>query len=139
MAFRTHEDVSDTYGLMEELLVMVECEGHSNLHGLDERYGLESFDYTHSLHPIDHEPLILGSPLMAQVIIVDGGVEHIPWGPAIREVYAPTYCGNGYIEDVHTSIWDCRAIPSERLLDRDFEHISEFGLSRGKKLIDELH
>jgi hypothetical protein len=48
MAVRTHEDVSGTYGLMEELLVMVEREEHSNLHGLDERYGLETSDYTHS-------------------------------------------------------------------------------------------
>jgi hypothetical protein len=139
MAVRTHEDVSGTYGLMEELLVMVEHEEHSYLHGLDERYGLETSDYTHSLHLGDHEPLLLGSPLTAQVITVDGGVEHIPCGPTIREVYAPTYCGNGYIEDVDTSIWDCGVIPSERLLDRDFEHTIEFGLSRGEKLIDELH
>jgi hypothetical protein len=57
----------------------------------------------------------------------------------IREVCAPTYCGNGYIEDLNTSIWDCGVIPSERLLDRDFEHTIDFGLSKGKKLIDELH
>ena len=30
-------------------------------------------------------------------------------------------------------------IPLERLLDRDFEHTIEFGLSRDEKLIDELH
>jgi hypothetical protein len=66
---------------------------------------------------------------MVQVIIVDGGVEHIPCGPVIREVCAPTYCGNGYIEDVDTSVWDCGSIPSERLLDMDFEHTIEFGFS----------
>ena len=97
MVVRTHEDVSGTYGLMEELLVMVEREEHSDLHGLDERYGLETSDYTHSLHLGDHEPLLLGSPLTTQIITVDGGVEHIPCGPAIREVYAPTFCGNIYI------------------------------------------
>jgi hypothetical protein len=97
------------------------------------------FDYTHSLHLGDHEPLLLGSPLMDQVIIVNGGVDHIPFGSAIKEVYAPTYCGNGYIEDVDTSIWDCGAIPSVRLLNMDFEHTIEFGLSRGEKLLDELH
>jgi len=139
MADKTYEDVSGTYGLIEEPLVMVKHEEHSDLHGLDERYGLEISDYTHSLHLGDHEPLILGSPLTAQFITVDGGVEHIPCGPTIRDVYAHTYCGNGYIEDVDISVWDCVAIPSERLLDREFEHTIEFGLSRGEKLIDELH
>jgi hypothetical protein len=38
-----------------------------------------------------------------------------------------------------TSVWDCGAIPSKRLLDRDFEHTIDFGLSRGEELIDELH
>jgi hypothetical protein len=56
---------------------------------------------------------------MDQVIIVDGGIEHIPCGPSIMEVSAPIYCGNGYIEDVDTLIWDCGAILSERLPDRD--------------------
>jgi hypothetical protein len=55
------------------------------------------------------------------------------------EVYAPTYCGNGYIEDVDTSVWDCGVIPLERLLDKDFEHTIEFGFSRGKELIYDLH
>jgi hypothetical protein len=138
MAATTHEDVSGTRDSREDLIVMVEHEEHSYLHGLDERYGLETSDYTHSLHLGDHEPLLLGSPLIDQVIIVDGRFEHIPCGPAIKEVYAPTYCGNGYIEDVDTSIWDCGVIPSERLLDRDFKHTIEFGWSRGEKLIDEL-
>jgi hypothetical protein len=119
MEVMTHEDVSGTYDLMEELLVMVEGEEHSDLHGLDERYCLETSNYTHSLHLGDHEPLFLGSSLMAQVITVDGGDEHIPCGLVTREVYARTYCGNGYIEDVDTSVWDCGAIPPERLLDRD--------------------
>jgi len=100
---------------------------------------LRDYDCTHSLHLGGHEPLLLRSPLTAQVITVDGGVEHIPCGPTIREVYAPTYCGNGYIEDVDTSVWDCGAIPSEIFLDRDFEHTLEFGLSTGEELIDELH
>jgi hypothetical protein len=34
MEVMTHEDVSDTYGLMEELLVMVEHEEHSFYMGL---------------------------------------------------------------------------------------------------------
>jgi len=102
-------------------------------------YGLDTSDYTHSLHLGDHEPLLLGSALMTQVITVDGGVEHIPCGSTIMEVYALTYFGNGYIEDVDTSLWDCGAIPSERLLDMDFEHTIEFRLSRGEKLIDEVH
>jgi hypothetical protein len=137
MAVRTHEDGSSTYGLMEEFLVVIEHEGHSDLQGLDKRHGLEN--YTHSLHLGDHEPLLLGSPLTAQVITGNRGVDHIPCGPTIREVYAPTYCGNGYIEDVDTSIWDCGVIPSERLLDRDVEHTLEFGLSKDKEWIDELH
>jgi hypothetical protein len=41
-----------------------------------------------------------------------GGVEHIPCKLAIREVCAPTYCKNGYTEEVDASIWDCGAIPS---------------------------
>jgi hypothetical protein len=139
MAVRTHEDVSGTYGLMEELLVMVERKDHSDLHGLDEMYDLETFDYTHGLYLGDHDPFLLGSPLTAQVITIDGRVEHIPCGTAIREVCAPTYCGNGYIEVMHTSVWDCRVIPSKRLLDKDLEHIIEFRLSRGEKLIDEIH
>ena len=73
MVVKTHEDVSGTYGLMEELLVMVECEEHSYLHGLDEMYVLDTFDYTHSIYLGYHEPLILGSQLMTQVINVDGG------------------------------------------------------------------
>jgi hypothetical protein len=125
--------------LREEALGMVKHEGHTNLHGLDERYVLETSDYTHSLHLGDHEPLLLGSPLTTQVIIVDMGVEHISCGPTIEEVYASTYCGDGYIENVDTSVWDCGAIPSERLLDKDFEHTIEFGLSGGEKLIDEFH
>jgi hypothetical protein len=76
---------------------------------------------------------------MAQVIIVYGGVDHMPCGPAIREVYAHTYCGNGYIENVDTSVWDCGVIPSERLIGRDFDHTIEFGFSRGKNFIDEIH
>jgi hypothetical protein len=103
----------------EDILVMVEHEEHSNLHGLDEIYVLETYDYTHSLHIGDHETLLLGIPLMAQVITVDGGVEHIPCGPTIREVCAPTYCGNGYIKDMDLSVWDCGAIPSKRLLERN--------------------
>ena len=91
------------------------------------------------MHCGDHEPLILGSQLTTQVINVDGGVEHIPCRPTIRELYAPTYCGNWYIEDVDTLVWDCGVIPSERLLEREFEHTIEFGLSRGEKLIYELH
>jgi hypothetical protein len=39
MEIRAHEDVSGTYGFMEELILMVEHEEHSNFHGL-ERYGL---------------------------------------------------------------------------------------------------
>ena len=61
MAVKTHEDVSGTYGLMEELLVIVKNEEHSYLHGMDEIYGLETSDYTHRLHLRDHEPLILGA------------------------------------------------------------------------------
>ena len=68
-----------------------------------------------------------------------GEVENIPCRPTIRELYAPTYCGYWYIEDVDTLVWDCGVIPSERLLERDFEHTIEFGLSRGEKLIYELH
>jgi hypothetical protein len=68
-----------------------------------------------------------------------GVVEHIPCGLDIKEVCAPTYSGNGYIEDMDTSIWDCGAIPSERILDRDFKHTIKFGWSKGKELIDELH
>ena len=102
MVVRTHEDVSGTYGLIEELFVIVKREEHSNLHGNDKRYGLEISDYTHSLHLGDHEPLLLGIPLLAQVITVDRGVEHISCGPVIKEVYAPAYCGNGYIEGVDT-------------------------------------
>jgi hypothetical protein len=41
------------------------------------------------------------------------------------EVYAPTYCGNGYIKDVNTLVWDCGEIPSERLLDMDVENTLE--------------
>jgi len=68
MAATTHEDVSGTQDLREEICVMVEHEEYSDLCGLDERYGLETFDYTHSLHLGDHEPLLLGSTLMAQAI-----------------------------------------------------------------------
>jgi hypothetical protein len=123
----------------EDIIVVVKCKEHSYLHGIDERYGLETYDYTHSLHLGDHEPSILGISLVAQGITIDGGVEHIPCGTTIKEVCVPTYCGNGYIEDVDTSVCDCGAIPSKRLLDREFEHIIEFGFSRGEKLIDELH
>jgi hypothetical protein len=38
-----------------------------------------------------------------------------------------------------TLVWDCGVIPLEILLDRDFEHTFEFGLSKGEELIDELH
>jgi hypothetical protein len=72
---------------------MVEHEEHSDLHGLYERYVLETSDYTHILHLGDHEPLLLGSPLTAQVITIYGGVQHIPCGATIVEVYAPTYWG----------------------------------------------
>jgi hypothetical protein len=139
MGIKTTEDVSGTYGLMEELVVMVKHMEHSHFHRLDEIYGLGTSDYMHILHLGDHEPLILGSSLKTHVINVDGGVEHLPCGPNNMEVCAPNYYVNGYIEDVDTSIWDCGAIPSERLIDRDFEHITEFGLSRSEKLIDELH
>jgi hypothetical protein len=47
MAAKTHEDVSSTEDLREEILVMVECEDHSYLCGLDERSGLDTSDYTH--------------------------------------------------------------------------------------------
>jgi hypothetical protein len=97
MVVMIHVDVSGSYDLMEELIVMVKHEEHSYLHKLDERYVLETSDYTHILHLGDHEPLLLGSPLTTQVITVDGGFEHIPCGLAIREVYAPTFCGNIYI------------------------------------------
>jgi hypothetical protein len=57
------------------------------------------------LHHGDHKPPLLESPLKAQVIAIDEIVEHIPCGPANREVYASTDCENGYVEDVDTSIW----------------------------------
>jgi hypothetical protein len=139
MVIMTHEDVSSTYGLREELLVVIEHKGHSDMQGLDETYGIETFDYTHSLHIGDHELVLLVSPLTAQVITENRGVEHISCGIAIKEVYAPMYCGNGYIEDVDTSVRDCGEIPSYRLLDRDFEHTLEFGLSRDKEWIYEIH
>jgi hypothetical protein len=115
MVVRTHEDVSSTYGLMEELLVMIEHEGHSNLQGLDERYGLETFDYTHSLHLGDHEPLLLGSPLMAQVITGDRGVEHIPCGPAIRRYMHPLIVGMDILRT-----WTHQYGIVGRFLQRDF-------------------
>jgi len=139
MAVRTHEDVNGNYGLMEKLLVMVEREENSHLHGIDERFGLETYDITHSMHIGYHEPLLLGSPLTTQIIIVDGGVEHIPCGPAMREVYAPMDCRNEYIEDLETSIWDCGVIPSEILIDRDFESTIEFVFSRGEELIYDIY
>jgi hypothetical protein len=106
MAAITHEDVSGTHDLREEPLVMVKHEEHSDLHGLEERYDSKISDYTHSLHHGDHEPPLLEGPLKAQVIAIDEIVEHIPCGPTNREVYASTDCGNGYIKDVDTTIWD---------------------------------
>jgi hypothetical protein len=44
--------------------------------------------------------------MKAQVLATDEIVEHIPCGPANKEVYASTDWGNGYITDVDTSIWD---------------------------------
>jgi hypothetical protein len=44
--------------------------------------------------------------LKAQVTATDEMVEYIPCGPTYRELYASFDCGNGYIEDVDTSIWD---------------------------------
>ena len=124
---------------MKEPRARVAHEEHLDLQALEERYDPEVFYFARILHYRDREPLLLESPSKAQIKATDGIVEHIPCGPAIREVYAPTYCGNGYIEDVDRSIWDYGVIPSERLLDRDFEHTIEFGLSRDEKLIDELH
>jgi hypothetical protein len=54
----------------------------------------------------DDEPPLLESPKKAQVIATDEIVEHIPCGPVKKEVYASVDCGNGYITDVNTSIWD---------------------------------
>ena len=45
-----HEYGNGTQHLREETLGMVEHEDHSDLHGLDKRYGLETFYYTHTLH-----------------------------------------------------------------------------------------
>jgi hypothetical protein len=106
MAAITHEDVSGTQDLREEALGMVKHKGHSDLQGLEERYDPEISDYTHSLHHGDHESPLLESPVKAQVIATDEIVEHIPCGPANREVYASADWGNGYITDVDTSIWD---------------------------------
>jgi hypothetical protein len=76
MEIRAHEDVSGNYGFMDEILLMVEHEEHSNFHGLG------GMDYKHfTIHIVciveimSH--LFLGSQLMTQVINVD----------------APTYCG----------------------------------------------
>jgi hypothetical protein len=67
----------------------------------------------------------LESPLKAQFIATDETIEHIPSGPAKREVYASTNCGNGYITDVDTSIKD----PS---LD-DTSGVNEQGNIKGEK------
>ena len=93
MVAMTHEDVSGTYGLMEELLVMVERKEDLDLHGLDERYNLENFDYTHSMHHGDYEPLLFGIPLTTQVITIDRGVEHIHCGLSIGEYMHPLIMG----------------------------------------------
>jgi hypothetical protein len=102
----THEDVSGTHDLREEHLVMVKHEDHSDWHGLEERYDSYFFDYTHTFHHGDHEPPLLDGPLKDQDTAIDEIVEHIPCGPTYREVYASIDCGNGFIIDVDTTIWD---------------------------------
>jgi hypothetical protein len=86
--------------------VMVKHEEHSELQGLEERCDSQTFYCTLSLHLGNHEPLLLEIPLKPQYITTYEIVEHIPYGLAKREVYASIDCGNGYITDVDTSIWD---------------------------------
>jgi hypothetical protein len=90
---------------MEEPRVMVEHEEHSGLQAFADRYDPEVFDYAHFYYG-DHEPLLLESPLKAQVMITDETVEHIPCGPTNKEVYASKDCGDMYITDEDISIWD---------------------------------
>jgi hypothetical protein len=76
------------------------------LQAFAERYDPEDFDYAHVLQYRDQEPLLLESPLKAQVMITTKTIEHIPCGPANMEVYASKDCGDMYIIDEDTSIWD---------------------------------
>jgi hypothetical protein len=73
MAVRTYEDVSGTYGFIEELLVMVDHEEHSYLHGLENRYGLETSYYTHNLHLGYNDATSLRDP-------IDGSSHNCRWG-----------------------------------------------------------
>jgi hypothetical protein len=98
--------VSGIYNLMEKPCVMVEHEEHLGLQEFAERYDPKVSGYAHVLHYGDHEPLLLESPLKAQRMITDETIEHIPYGPTNKEVYASMYGGDMYIIDEDTSIWD---------------------------------
>jgi hypothetical protein len=76
------------------------------LQAFAERYDPEAFDYAHVLQYGDQEPLLLESPLKAQVMITAETVEQIPCGSTNKEVYASRDCGDMYITDEDTSIWD---------------------------------
>jgi hypothetical protein len=99
----SRDDVSGIYYLMEEPHVMVGHEEHVGLQVFTDRYDPKISDF---LYYGDQEPLLLESPLKAQVMITNGTVEHIPCGSDNREVYASRDCGERYITDEDISIWD---------------------------------
>jgi hypothetical protein len=67
---------------------------------LEERYDTEGFDYAPILHCGDHEPFILESPQKAQGLAMEDIVEHIPCGPARKELYASMDWVERYMKDM---------------------------------------
>jgi hypothetical protein len=78
---------------------------------------MRHLDYAHVLQYGDHESLLLENPLKAQFMITAETVEHIPCGPANREVYASRCFGDRYIIDEDTSILYPGSVDTSVLID----------------------
>jgi len=84
---------------------------------LAEIFDLESFDYAPILHYRDHELPILERPLKAQVRATSDIVEHIPCRSANKEVGVSLECGERYITDEDTPIWDPNSVDISGVMD----------------------
>jgi hypothetical protein len=83
---------------------------------LEERYDAEGFDYALVLHWGDHEPFLLESPLKAQGLATEEIVEHIPCGPARKEVYASMDWVDRYMTNMGM-LWDTGSGDISRVMD----------------------
>jgi len=111
----THEGVSGTHDLREDLLVTIPHEEHSMLQVLEERYGTEGFNYASDLHWRDHEFFLLESPLKAQGLATKDIVEHISCGRDHKEVCIHGL-GGRYMTKMGI-LWDTGSSDTNRVMD----------------------